>query len=158
MRTDDFRLWLTLIASALCPEMVTRLDGQMGSAHGLIGSGRGARHEPHAWVRGGKAPSSSSAIPGMPSSGNAIEHVTAPEQPAAEIHELGHRPSVANQLEKPGGDEGDCLHVARPQAARESFLREKAWLAPDSSKRILQGQLDVPPVACARNLPERRTR
>src|SRR5580704_9629272 len=24
MKTDDFRPWLTLIASALCPEMVTR--------------------------------------------------------------------------------------------------------------------------------------
>src|ERR1700681_1764045 len=59
-RSDDenrrFRLWLTLIASALCPEMVTRLDGQMGSAHGLIGSGQGARHEPHAWVRRGRRP------------------------------------------------------------------------------------------------------
>jgi hypothetical protein len=37
IKTDDVRLWFTLIASALCLEMVTRLDGLIGSEHGLFG-------------------------------------------------------------------------------------------------------------------------
>ena len=76
-------------------------------------------------VPSGNVPSTctSSIISGTPS-------ITcgAAEQLPAEVHQLGDRAAVADELEELRRDQRDRLGVVQPQAARQALLREEAGL------------------------------
>src|SRR5207245_967913 len=48
------------------------------------------------------------------------------EDRAAEIHQLGDRAAVADQLEQLRREQRDRFGIVQPQAAREAFLRDDA--------------------------------
>ncbi len=60
--------------------------------------------------------------------GDAVHHVGAPEKLPAQVHQLGDRAPVADELENLRRDQRDRLRMIELQPAREPFLREDAGL------------------------------
>ena len=57
---------------------------------------------------------------------HAIHDLGAPEQPAAEVHQLGDAAAVADELEQLGGDQRDRLRMVEAEPAREALLGQMA--------------------------------
>ena len=73
--------------------------------------------------------------------GDAVEHLVRAEQPAAEVHELGDRPAVTDELEQLRRDERHRLDIVQPHAAREPLLREEPRLVEDQLVDFTRGQM-----------------
>ena len=83
--------------------------------------------------------------------GHAVHHLAAAEQLLAEIHQLGDRAAVADQLEQLRRDQRDRLGIVEPQAAREPLLREERRPGGGSSLSISCGDRNtLPPLPLSR--------
>ena len=60
--------------------------------------------------------------------GDALDDILRAEQLAADVHQLGHRLSVADELEQLGRDERDRLRIVEAEAACEPLLRQHPGL------------------------------
>jgi hypothetical protein len=63
--------------------------------------------------------------------GNTREHLPSAEDPSPDVHEVGHGATVANELKKLRGEQGNRLGVTQAEATREALLREKSSAVKD---------------------------
>ena len=72
---------------------------------------------------------------------HAVHHVGAPEQLPPDVHQLGDRAAVADELEDLRGDERDRLGMIQPHAPRQPLLRQHAGLMQRELVEFLRGQM-----------------
>ena len=76
---------------------------------------------------------------------DAVHHVIVAEELAAEIHQLGHRSAVADELEDLRRDERDGFGIVQAQAAREPLLRQEAGLVENELVELSGSEMHVSP-------------
>jgi len=70
---------------------------------------------------------------------HSLHHVGAPEQLAADVHQLGDRAAVADELQNLRRDERDRLGMIQPHAPRQALLRQHAGLVQRELVEFLRG-------------------
>ncbi len=70
---------------------------------------------------------------------HAVHHVGAPEQLPPDVHQLGDRAAVADELEDLRRDERDRLGMIQPHAPRQALLRQHAGLVQRELVEFLRG-------------------
>ena len=88
--------------------------------------------------------------------GDAVGDVGAAEELPAEIHQLGHRAAVADELEDLRRDERDRFRMIQPDPARQAFLREEAGLMQEQFVDLARRQMHASPFARPRIIAEER--
>ena len=73
--------------------------------------------------------------------GDAGQHLRPAEHPPAQVHQLGHAPAVADELEELRGDERHRLRVVQPQAAGQALLGENARAVKDELVDVTRRQM-----------------
>ena len=83
--------------------------------------------------------------------GHPIHDVGAPQQLPPDVHQLGDRAAVANELHDLRADQRDRLRVVEAQTAREALLREAAGLMQRELVQLVWGQMHEVTIFCSRD-------
>src|SRR5437762_3196600 len=95
--------------------------------------------------------------------GHAGHDLVATEKLPSEIHQLGYAFAIPDEFEQLGRDQRHGFGMIEPNAARESFLREKACVAKQLKPAPRNLESSAPPAESSRNasistfLPPRST-
>ena len=75
--------------------------------------------------------------------GDAVEDIGSAQQPATQIHQLGHRAAVADEFQELCRDERRGLDVIEAQAPRQALLRQHTRLVEDQLVDLARCQMHV---------------
>ena len=80
-----------------------------------------------------------------------VHHIGASEQLSAEVHQLGDRAPIANELEHLRANQRDRFRIVQANAACESFLRQIAGLMKGQLVELLRREMHQFTTSCSRD-------
>src|SRR4051812_3213758 len=85
-----------------------------------------------------------------------VHHVSAPEQLASEVHQLGHTTAVANELEHLGANQRNGFRIVQANAACEPLLCKVTRLMQRELVSFVWRQMHTSPFASPRLVAKQR--